>query len=387
MGETEQISLLSTVVGVAASGPSGPLYATTMPPPPAPRTGALRAFDTRGRELWTRRFTSPPRGLKVSEQGEVWVAHGQTLRATASDGTHLWAVRPDCAPGDQLDAFVLLPDGFVLAWRPARGTADGQPWLQRIARDGSPLWTARLPPVLLGWSHTAPHRPAGFRPHTHEPLLVSDDRLLASYTDPTSGLGVAFCFDLHTGAQVWSTASHPTGRRAIAGPGRFLVGMEGPETVETHLYDRKGHDLHRWDCHGMYLVSSSGTIRCLELDGDDETHSRLRVLAPDGEGRHSAPLGGYHSAYPSLSRGRRAVLCRNDQLWAIDYWMTVQPLGAVAAHDQQILSRTLLLAHGTLAVARDSELLLCDTGLGPLEDGYWPCGGGNVRGNPVLLTS
>lgn len=50
------------------------------------------------------------------------------------------------------------------------------------------------------------------------------------------------------------------------------------------------------------------------------------------------------------------------------------------------MSRTLLLDSGQVAFALDNELLLFQTPLGPLAPGAWPCGDGNLHGNPVRWT-
>lgn len=54
------------------------------------------------------------------------------------------------------------------------------------------------------------------------------------------------------------------------------------------------------------------------------------------------------------------------------------------ADDRAVMGRVLLLADGQVVFALHGELLIFrDTDLGPLDDSVWPCGDGNLNGNPV----
>jgi hypothetical protein len=48
------------------------------------------------------------------------------------------------------------------------------------------------------------------------------------------------------------------------------------------------------------------------------------------------------------------------------------------------MSRILLLEDGIVAFTVNDELFIFRTSLGPLEDSVWPCGDGNLNGNPVI---
>lgn len=53
--------------------------------------------------------------------------------------------------------------------------------------------------------------------------------------------------------------------------------------------------------------------------------------------------------------------------------------------DRPVMSRILLLEQGQVAFALHDELLIFrGTGLKPLASGPWPCGEGNLNGNPVV---
>jgi hypothetical protein len=51
-----------------------------------------------------------------------------------------------------------------------------------------------------------------------------------------------------------------------------------------------------------------------------------------------------------------------------------------------VLGRVLLLDAGQVVFSRNEQLVsVRGTGLGPLDTGAWPCGDGNLRGNPVAF--
>jgi hypothetical protein len=50
------------------------------------------------------------------------------------------------------------------------------------------------------------------------------------------------------------------------------------------------------------------------------------------------------------------------------------------------MRRVLLLEDGHVVFALDDELMIFrETGLGPLNEGIWPCADGGLRGNPVAF--
>jgi hypothetical protein len=49
------------------------------------------------------------------------------------------------------------------------------------------------------------------------------------------------------------------------------------------------------------------------------------------------------------------------------------------------MNRTLLLENGIVTFALNGDLYICHTEVGPLEDSVWPCGDGNLNGNPVVF--
>jgi hypothetical protein len=181
-----------------------------------------------------------------------------------------------------------------------------------------------------------------------------------------------------------STEPGPYDHKAIAGPGRFLVGAQGYGAFSSTLYDRHGRPVQTWPSHGMMLIDQQGTIRGPESENTSSGRSRFRVLSPDGSMRDGPRLTGYHTTYPALDAEGTAVFWRDGALLTVDADLHQHELFTMT-DDRAVMSRILLLEHGTVAFALDNELLIFrDTGLTRLADGPWPCAGGNIRGNPAV---
>jgi hypothetical protein len=79
------------------------------------------------------------------------------------------------------------------------------------------------------------------------------------------------------------------------------------------------------------------------------------------------------------------VFWRDGRLLAIDADLHLQVLFAMS-DDRAVMSRVLLLDDGQVMIAVADELLIFrDMGLAALDPGPWPCGDGNLQGNPVAL--
>ncbi|WP_424919932.1 hypothetical protein [Streptomyces sp. wa1064] len=99
-----------------------------------------------------------------------------------------------------------------------------------------------------------------------EPLLVSADRIAAGFTDTRGGIGRTFFLDLDSGETVSATSPAPAGRKAIAGPGQFLIGSQGYGAFTTGRFGRDGAEIARWASHGAMLVDKNGSPSGPELE-------------------------------------------------------------------------------------------------------------------------
>jgi outer membrane protein assembly factor BamB len=394
MTRLERVDLLGEPGSLAAAAAAGPVYVVCG----AKSQRLLHAVDLDGRLCWSRSLGTAGWQMRVAPDGGVWLADGGALVETTPAGTPGRRVEFSCAPDEQIGAYVVLPDGFLVAWtsRPYRNAR-----LQRTDRSGTNRWSTELSDARLSYDGIVemsavngrqeepkpPWRPRHLDPERWAGLLVSADRVLATYTDHSSGIGMGFCLDLATGNLVWVTPPHPTGERAIAGQGRFLVGSQGYGAFSTWLYDRDGVVAAEWPSQGGLLVSSRGRIRVVELSNADSSASRIRRLHRDGSMTDGPYLPGYYTTGPVLSGDGRAAFWRDGTLQIVDPDLHVRTL---CEGEGEGVDRMLLLEGGRLffVLSRDlakgdSTLVIAHTDLAPLDTGAWPCGEGGLHGNPV----
>ncbi|MGI8333826.1 hypothetical protein ACRYCC_28080 [Actinomadura scrupuli] len=394
MTRIERVDLAGRPGPIAAAAAAGPVYVLCG----AESGTVLHAVDLDGRSCWSRPVGTATGQMRVAPDGGVWLADGRALVETAASGTPGRRVEFSCAPDERIGTFVVLPDGFLLAWtsRPYRDAR-----VERTDGSGTSRWSTRLPDARMSFGGVAEMgadddwrvkpmpswRPTDLTPERWAALLVSADRVLATYTDWSSGIGMGFCLDPATGELVWVTPPHPTGERAIAGPGRFLVGSQGYGAFSTWLYDRDGAVVAEWPSHGAPLVDGAGRIRVLEQDNSNSSTRLLRRLHRDGSMTDGPYLPGYYTAGPVLSGDGRAAFWRHDTLQLADPDLRVHTLYEGAGEG---VDRMLLLEGGRLffVLTRDwgkgdGSLVIARTDLAPLDTGAWPCGEGGLHANPV----
>ncbi|MFB9927631.1 hypothetical protein ACFORO_20490 [Amycolatopsis halotolerans] len=391
------VALPGQVWGVAAPGPDGPLVATTYDGDNLSRT-VLTALDASGAVLWKHRADGHPYPPLVSVSGTVWIAQRDAgcyvLTELDLAGAVLRSVALDHEPHEHLGAFVLLPDGFCVSWLPANRSrvvpAGRVPRVARHDERGETVWSTSIPLGSLkledldSAEHPGPPRePRTLAASRWQPLLVSADRIAAGFADDGSGIGVTLFLDTAHGSVVAQTLPGPRGRCAIAAPGEFLIGEQGYSFFRTTRYDRTGMAAQRWSSHGLLLIDRHGGVRGPESENIRRLRSRFRGLAENGTLLGGPLLRGYYTTYPALDSNGTAVFWREGRLLTVDADLRLREL-FLSEDDRAVMGRILLLADGLVVFSLGSDLLFFrDTGLGPLDDGPWPCGGGNLNGNPV----
>jgi hypothetical protein len=404
MDEPQRIVMPDSIVmGLAAENAAGPIYMTSLAKDPGsglPQT-TLSAVDLSGKVRWRRLFSGHAGAPRAPGGGGVWLARHEpdgtsVLEETSPDGSPGRAIRLSHHPDEKLGEVVLLPDGFCTAWTsgpPYRGAR-----VDRRGADGGCSWSAVIPPDQLahecimeasedtGWRSQPkpPWIPDTFRLHHWEPLLVSGDRILASYREGKTGLGISYFIDAEAGEIIKSTKPAPIGHKAILGSGEFLIGAQGYDEFVTIQHTRAGEEATRWSTSGATLVGRAGNLLGVEFDNRATAQPRLRVMGRDGSLSDGPVLAGRYTGHPALDRDGTAVLWRDRRLLAIDAERTVRELLRERKR-ASFVSRILLLEDGIVALGLDGDLLICRTALEPLEDSVWPCGDGNLNGNPVAV--
>lgn len=392
------------VCGLATHDSTGPIFVTGYAGRNFDAT-VLTAVDAVGGVIWQRNFQGRPRPPRVTPAGTVWLTHrgptGQIFTEVGPAGQVLRSVVPDQQAHEHLGAFVLLPDGFCAIWIPAgprRQLPPGEvPRVARHTATGATTWSTPLALTKLsfpgvveagvdtGWElrPMKPWRPRTISAGYAEPLLVSASRVLVDVSDRSSGIGVCTILDAATGGIVTTTRPGPYRHKAITGPGSFLIGQQGYGAFTTTHCGPDGQAQQTWPSHGMMLVDHHGAISGAESENIIPSRSRFRVLNPDGSLTDGPPLSGYYTTHPALDAEGTAVLWRDGKLLAIDADLQARTLFA-QDDDRAVMSRILLLEHGRLVFSLHDELLLFrGTGLAPLDNGPWPCGDGNLHGNPA----
>ena len=139
---TIMYTIRSRSVVTLARAPSSGWRPRTRPAPVIVRTFvgpdemALSAIDLAGRTVWHRPLETPALGPRVGPDGTIWTAPRSVLTSVGAD-----AVSPEREDRERMRAFVVLPDGFLLVWRPvARRPAR----LARATRTGGTVWSTAL---------------------------------------------------------------------------------------------------------------------------------------------------------------------------------------------------------------------------------------------------
>jgi hypothetical protein len=404
MDEPYRIALPNSVLtGFVAGSAAGPIYVTSAAGDSSSGLvqTTLSAIDLSGRVLWRRFFDGVTPIPRAIDGGCVWMAHhgpgGAALEEIGRDGSLIRTITVEYRPDEELGAVLILPDGFCTAWTsgpPYRGAR-----VDRRDADGACIWSSAIPPDQIahdcimaasaetGWLSRPrkPWTPGAFRMPGREPLLISGDRVLASYWDAKSGLATSYFLDTANGQVINSTKPAPLGQKAILGKGEFLIGSQGYDEFATARYNRAGNQVVRWPTHGAMLIDHTGKLLVIELDNRTAAQPRLRVMERDGGLSDGPGLTGHHTAHPALDHNGTSVFWRGGRLLTVDAEFAMRELFTAKEDRGFFSSRVLLLEDGIVALNLADEVFIIRTGLGPLEDSVWPCGDGNLNGNPVVF--
>jgi hypothetical protein len=406
MSGSQSIVLPGQVWGLAAPDANGPILATSYDGKNLSAT-VLTALDLDGQVLWRHTFDGHPAPPRISGAGVVWIAHrgpyGAMLTGLDSAGAILREIVLEHEEFEQLGAFVMLRDDICASWIPAVGrhavVAGKHARVARHTQDGSCRWST--PAVLDQLSHpgvleksvetnwelrpSKPWTPETIEADHREPLLVAGHRIAATFADGHSGIAVTFFLDTETGRLLAASPPAPSGHKAIAAPGEFLIGSLGYGAFDTTRYDASGTAVQQWPTHAMLLIDHDGAISGPESENRLPSRSHFAALEPDGTVRHGPALNGYYTAYPALDSEGMVVFWRDRRLRAIDRDSHMRELFALPEDKRAVMGRVLLLDDGQLAFALHGELFFFrSTGLGPLNSGVWPCEDGGLHGDPVL---
>jgi hypothetical protein len=402
--QPRRIEARGTIMGVALAAPDQVFLLVRMDQ----GAGCLLCLDLEGRPRGrldlagpaNYPFAIPRRKLRTAADGSAWLGEGCTLTRVGMDGRVLASVQPAVEPGEELGSFLLVPDGFIVAFhRPSSAPIGGR--VARLDAAGGVAWFTTLPAGSVSYSGVVemgvdsswePRPKKAWQPEdwqpawSGEPLLLSGDRLMARYFELRSGLGRTFCLDWASGRILWATEPRPEASLALVGPDKFLLGVQGYGAFDLYLYDRDGRERRHWPSHAEVVVTEEGEIRGAEMENCLPSRMHFSAFLPDGTVRKGPHLKGYYTTYPVMNKQGVAAFWRNGRLRTVDAALEERTRWQdTGLAEKAIMTRMLLGDDGTLVFGLGDELFLVPTDLGPMADSPWPCGGGNAGGNPVYL--
>lgn len=335
--------------------------------------------------------------VRISSDGSTWYATGRSLVRLAANGSAPLQIALPLAPDEKLGSFLLTGDDILIAAHqglPAR--VQGR--VAKIDITGSTIWSLPLLPDGLAYSGVvsvnasnqwrSQPKPA-WKPRewraapSGEPLLRSGEIVLARFCETHSGLGCTYALDYTTGKGLWSTKPGPESTLALAEHQEFLIGVQGYGAFDLYSYAPNGTQLLHWPSHAYVVVSQAGDLVGVEMENVLPSKMRFCHYQRDGSVRKGPLLEGYYTSYPVIAADDRVAFWRNGQLNIID----AQMRHSVVWRDSALAevgnwNRTLLSDDGVLIVGLERELLFFATDLPKVAVSPWPCGAGNMRGNP-----
>lgn len=346
---------------------------------------SLVALDADGRELSRTGLAGSERvdrirygghPLRIATDGSAWVESGQSLLRIAADGEciDVFAVGDR---DDEIQSFLLLPDGFIVClYAPRRRDP---PRMLRLRSDGTTRWQAELPSALIGRDlHVVPHT---------EPLLASGQSLLASFCEIGGGMCRSICLDLEGGETRWQTDVGPQDSQAIIGREQFLIGWQGYGAHHMIAFDPAGNETQHWDQHAWVVIGASGDMVGPEMENLKPSRSSFSRFLPDGRVVRSEHLTGYYTSYPALTGSGWTIFGRDGEgVVAVDAAGAKHTMWT-GAPERGYFNRVVVTPSGSVLITIGKNLCIVPTRLGPLADGPWPCAGMNGRNNPADVPS
>ncbi len=344
------------------------------------------------------------RTLRAADDGTVWLSSSDGLQAFNSAGEEIETLPWPLETNEQLGSFVLLSDGFLALFHQDRyqgesNPTDLTPRCVFLRHDGTMKWQTKLPietishprathqGVSTGWKSEVmpPWRPRSWKADSYvrNPLLVCEDRILATFIEISSGLGISYLLDLVTGALLWQTEPQYLGWMAAADDGTFLVTHDGA----LRRIAKEGSISQEWAVNGVPVLTPERHIHLKTPVGG----RRREFTAINGSGKAQMWELEHDYAFPYMAHSSdgRTVLWSNGKLLTFKDGTFTTRLEAPEYCSDFVQSHMLLHPSGALIFALSgypqgaTELWLVETDLAPLADSPWPCADGNLAGNPV----
>jgi hypothetical protein len=264
--------------------------------------------------------------------GKVWLYESRAVVAVAGDGFQICREPVRLEKHEQIGCLAAIDDGVLLSiyCNEEHAKYGRAPRLLRLNANCQEMWSTRLPVktiayrgcvhmgVATNWQteESPPWKPSTWLPCGDDQLLVSGDRVLASFQEmPRSGIGCRYVLDVDTGDLVWMSESSPIANACSIGDGKFLMGDQGYGAFKTTLYEDEVSDLRSWPSHGHDVVIG-GDLLSVQMSNDLSVPQHVVCLGDGGAvHRRSDRLPGYYTSKPVTMSDGNLYFWRAGQLW------------------------------------------------------------------------
>lgn len=207
-----------------------------------------------------------------------------------------------------------------------------QPRIVKLTTVGKEIWSTMLPVSKIaysgcqymggetGWKQREmpAWTPENWLPFGDDQLLISDDRVLASFQEmPRSGIGCRYVLCAKTGQLLWKSNASPIANAFALSYRRFLMGVQGYGAFETYLYEDGVDEMVTWRSHGHDFVTKHGTIMSIQMSNDSSVPQHVVELCLNGSVVvQSKRLPGYYTSKPVQLLDGSVYFWRGDHVWS-----------------------------------------------------------------------
>ncbi|MEM7370282.1 MAG: hypothetical protein AAF587_16865 [Bacteroidota bacterium] len=341
-------------------------------------------------------FTHPVE-LRVDQDHHAWIAQRSDILVVDPSGTIVRQISFEMEEDQEIGSFLLEQNCLYIQ---VQGNQVSPPHacILKTTLSGRTVWETPIDAgkiayqgvvyasVATGWK-TEPMPawdPTTWISSSNQGIQLSENRLLVSYQDISSGIGRSYCLDSVHGTILWESPNGPSGGIVCTGNGEFVIQQFGYGAMDTNLYTSDGHLKQHWRTTGPIVIDSKGNLLLSEWTPGEEGAHSLVELNPDGTISRICALPGYWMVRPLIDEHDTLICWRNEQLQVVDAYgkqfvLSSKPLENYFAH----ANRMLLYGQGTLIFGLDQYLYILHTNLGRIGQSNWPCHMGNMRRNPA----
>ena len=292
----------------------------------------LMAVDIEGESLWSLKLQNQCRLGDIGD-GCAWLFESQAIVGVSADGVLIRRELLDLEEQERIGCLSLVEGGIIVSvYRIEPHDRYGlAPRVMRFDSDFEQIWSIRLPinkvayqgcgymGVDTNWEirETPPWNPSTWLPCGEDQLLVSGNRILASFQEmPRTGIGCRYVLDAGTGELVWKSKSAPIANACALGDGRFLMGNQGYGAFQSALYEDGVLEMQSWPSHG-HTVVVAGDYISVQMSNDLSVPQHVVRLEANGDvSRMSQRLPGYYTSKPVLLRDGNLYFWRGGEVWA-----------------------------------------------------------------------